>query len=88
MIAYCETDSDQPPGALLVDLTQALKVSADELLGLMPATKNTLPKTARLRKRLQLVEQLPPADQRTVLKLVRSLRRHGGLPSDARGPAL
>jgi len=73
MIAYYEAESDQPPGALLVDLAQALKVSADELLGLKAATEKTPPKTARLRKRLQLVEQLPAADQRTVLKLVEAL---------------
>jgi transcriptional regulator with XRE-family HTH domain len=73
MIAYYEAESDQPPGATLVDLAQALKVSADELLGLKPASEKTPPKTARLRKRLQLVEQLPAADQRTVLKLVEAL---------------
>lgn len=73
MIAYYEAESDQPPGALLVDLAQALKVSADELLGLKPATEKTPPRTARLRKRLQLVEQLPAVDQRTVLKLVEAL---------------
>ncbi len=59
-----------PPGALLVALAQALDVSADELRGLKAATEKTPPKTARLRKRLQLVEQLRAADQRTILKLV------------------
>lgn len=43
------------------------------LLGLTPVTEKTAPKTARLRKRLQKVEALPPADQRTVLKLVDAL---------------
>lgn len=73
VIAYYEAESDQPPGALLVDLAKALKISADELLGLKAATEKTPPRTARLRKRLQLVEQLPAADQRTVLKLVEAL---------------
>jgi transcriptional regulator with XRE-family HTH domain len=73
VIAYYEGESDQPPGALLVDLAKALKVSADELLGLKPATEKTPPKTARLRKRLQKLEELPAADQRTVLKLVEAL---------------
>ena len=31
VIAYYEIESGQPPGALLVDLCKALKVSADEL---------------------------------------------------------
>ena len=73
VIAYYEAESDQPPGALLVDLARALKVSTDELLGLKTSSEKTPPKTARLRKRLQLVEALPAADQRTVLKLVEAL---------------
>jgi transcriptional regulator with XRE-family HTH domain len=60
VIAYYEAESDQPPGALLVDLARALKVSADELLGLKPATEKTPPKTARLRKRLQKSRSCPP----------------------------
>ena len=53
VIAYYEAESDQPPGALLADLAQALKVSADELLGLKPLSEKTPIKTAQLRKRLQ-----------------------------------
>jgi len=70
VIAYYETETTQPPGALLVDLARALKVTSDELLGLEPLTAKTSPKTARLLKRLQRIEELPPADQRAVLKLV------------------
>lgn len=70
VIAYYETESAQPPGALLVALTRVLKVSTDELLGVKPLTEKTSPKTARLLKRLRRVEELPPADQRAVLKLV------------------
>lgn len=73
VVAYYETESTQPPGALLVDLARVLKVSADELLGLKPLSEKTPLRTARLRRRLQKVEQLPPADQRTVLKLVDAL---------------
>ena len=70
VIAYYEGHSAQPPGALLVDLARTLKVSTDELLGLAPMSAKTSPKTARLLKRLQRIEELPPADQRAVLKLV------------------
>lgn len=73
VIAYYEAESDQPPGALLADLAQALKISADELLGLKPLTEKVSRKTARLRKRLQKVEELPPADQRAVLKVLDAL---------------
>lgn len=70
MIAYYEVQSAQPPGALLVALAQALTVSTDELLGVKPMRATVAPKTARLLKRLQRIEELPPADQRAVLELV------------------
>lgn len=73
VVAYYETESQQPPGALLVDLAQALKVSSDELLGLKPLTEKRSPRAARLLKRLQKIEDLPAADQRTVLKLLDAL---------------
>jgi transcriptional regulator with XRE-family HTH domain len=73
VIAYYETETQQPPGALLADLATALKVSADELLGLKETAEKRSPKRARLLKRLQKVEELPAVDQRTVLKLVDAL---------------
>jgi hypothetical protein len=48
-------------------------VSADELLGLEPLKDQTKPRTARLLKRLRKVENLAPADQRAVLKIVDGL---------------
>jgi transcriptional regulator with XRE-family HTH domain len=78
VIAYYEHQEAQPPGAMLVDLAKALRVSTDQLLGLKPPKELTSPKTARLLKRLQKVEQLPATDQRVVLKLVDGLlERHG-----------
>ena len=73
VIAYYETESDQPPGALLADLAKALKVSADELLGLKPPKEEPNPKLARLLNRLKRVADLPPADQRAVLQHVDAL---------------
>lgn len=70
VIAYYEARDAQPPGALLGTLARALKISTDALLGLAPIAHKTAPKTARLLKRLQRIEELPPADQRAVLKLV------------------
>ena len=73
VIAYYETESDQPPGALLADLAKALKVSADELLGLKPPKEESNPKLARLLNRLKRVADLPPADQRAVLQHIDAL---------------
>jgi hypothetical protein len=73
MVAYYERADAVPPGPLLGKLAQALKAPIDELLGLAPIKDGTSPRTARLLKRLRKVEELPPADQRTVLKLVTAL---------------
>ncbi len=73
VIAYYEQDQAQPPGPLLAELALALRVSADELLGLEPVREKATPGVARLRKRLRQVEQLPKADQQAVLKFVDAL---------------
>lgn len=80
VIHYYEQDSAQPPGAMLVDLARALRVSADELLGLKPHKEKTSPRTARLMKRLQKIESLPPADQRAVLKILDGLLTRNARP--------
>lgn len=84
VIHYYEEESTQPPGALLHDLSRVLKVTTDELLGLKPVKDKTSPKVARLRKRLQKVEQLPAADQRAVLKFVEALAASHGIHGDSR----
>lgn len=73
VIAYYEHQDAQPPGAMLVDLAKALRVSTDQLLGLKTPKEKKSPKTARLLKRLQKIEQLPPTEQRVVLKMVDGL---------------
>ncbi len=57
----------------LINLAESLNVSANKLLGLKPVKEKTPPKQARLLKRLQQDETLPPADQRAVLKFVDAL---------------
>jgi transcriptional regulator with XRE-family HTH domain len=79
VVAYYESDAAQPPGALLADLARTLDVTADELLGIEPLKEKASPKRARLRKRLQRVEQLPAADQRAVLKFVDALVESRGV---------
>ena len=91
VIAYYEAKSAQPPGALRVDLAHALRVSTDELLGVTPVRDTLSPKTARLLKRLRRIEELPPADQRAVLKLVDAMldtrRRSAPAPRSAKRKA-
>jgi transcriptional regulator with XRE-family HTH domain len=78
VIAYYEHENAQPPGAMLVDLAKALRVSTDQLLGLKAPKEKKSPRTARLLKRLQKVERLPATDRRVLLKMLDSLvERHG-----------
>jgi len=81
VIHYYEQEGAQPPGALLVELAQALEVSTDELLGFEPHRSKLRPKTARLLKRLQRVEELSASDQRAVLKFLDALLHARGLES-------
>lgn len=79
VIAYYEQDGAQPPGPLLVDLARTLGVTTHELLGMEPLREKITPKQARIRKRLQRVEELPAADQRAVLKFVDALVESRGV---------
>lgn len=86
VIAYYEHQDAQPPGAMLVDLAKALRVSTDQLLGLKAPKEKASPRTARLIKRLQRVAQLPTTDQRVILKMLDSMvERHARGNSAARG---
>lgn len=81
VIAYYEHEDSQPPGAMLVDLAKALRVSTDQLLGLKAPKDKTSPRTARLLKRLQKLERLPSADLRVVLKMVDGLLERNARPN-------
>jgi hypothetical protein len=57
-------------------LARALKVTADELLGLKAPKVERIdddPETRRLWKRFQMVSTLPEKDRRAVIRLVNSL---------------
>lgn len=76
-ISAYETVAEFPPTVAVVEIAQALKVSADELLGLEPPPKAAStredPEVRRLWKKFQLVLSLPEKDQRAVIRLVNSL---------------
>lgn len=79
VIVYYETESSQPPGAMLVDLARALGTSTDELLGARPVPERTSPKRARLLKKLEQVADLPAADQQVILKMLDTLLENRNL---------
>jgi transcriptional regulator with XRE-family HTH domain len=62
----------------LVKLSRALGVSPNQLLGEIKSKDITRPRNPRLLRRLQRIEELPPAQQRMVLSILDSLlKTHG-----------
>jgi transcriptional regulator with XRE-family HTH domain len=80
-ISYYETDGGSPPGPVVAQLAQALKVTADELLGIKAKPREASrfervtsdPEKQRLWKRFQRITLLPERDQRAVIRLINSL---------------
>ncbi len=83
MIAYYEGETEYPPTALLPKLAQALKISADELLGIAPLRKAAKPGNIRLERRLQQIEALEPAEKRQVLQVLDAFIERGRLRKKA-----
>lgn len=73
MIAYYELESKYPPAHLIIPLAKALKVSADELLGIKELKYQINPKYPSLWRRLKKVESLSKSDQKALLKMIDGL---------------
>lgn len=78
-----ESETDYPPTALLPKIAQALRISADELLGIAPVKKATKPGNSRLQRRLQQIEQLDAAEKRQALQVIDALIERGQLKRKA-----
>jgi transcriptional regulator with XRE-family HTH domain len=80
-ISYYETEAGFPPVPAVIDLAKALKVSTDELLGVIPPRVeriNDHPEDRRMWKRFRMVLVLPERDQKAVIRLINSLVAAGG----------
>ena len=79
VVSRLETIADFPTVPVLLELCRALRVSADELLGLKAPPRveaaRQPPEEKRLWKHLRLVAQLPERDQRAVLRLIDTAAR-------------
>lgn len=74
VIAHYETVIRNPNPTVVVKLAKALKVSADELMGIKPITDKEPPvKNRRLLKKLKVFDQLSHEDQKAVLKHIEAL---------------
>lgn len=76
LVSNYERGAARLHGALVAGFAKALRVSADEILGLKEAAaKNHT--NGRLLRRFQKIQELPVADQRAVLKYLGALlERH------------
>jgi transcriptional regulator with XRE-family HTH domain len=73
VITYYERESEHPPANLLPKIAQALKITTDELLGTTPVKKPPKPRTTRLQRRLEQIEQLGPKEKRQALQFLDTL---------------
>lgn len=69
MIAYYESESQHPPANILVDLSKALNITTDELLGITPKRKIKQPDT-RLQRRMQAIEKMGADKKRQILQII------------------
>lgn len=70
VIAYYEAESEYPPARLIVPISQALKVSTDELLGIKKSKNILDPQLAALWRRLKILETFSEKDRKAVLQYV------------------
>jgi transcriptional regulator with XRE-family HTH domain len=81
VVAYYETEGGTPAPELLIKLADALDVSTDVLLGRRSDRKHTSrprPKNLRLLRQFEQLEQLPPEDRKTVMKMIDTLAERSG----------
>jgi transcriptional regulator with XRE-family HTH domain len=85
VIAYYEGETAHPPASLLPKIAKALRISADELLGVAPMRRTKKAGDSRLERRLQQLEKLPPQEKRQVLQLLDAFIERGQLKRKASG---
>ncbi len=64
---------------MVIRFAQALEVSTDELLGLSSKGKNGDKVSLRLLRRTKKIEELPSAQQKTLLKTIDTFLKGAGL---------
>ncbi len=85
LLSAYESDRLRLRADLVARFAIALKVTADDLLGLKPVKEATSLRTVRLVNRLRRIEELPPAAQRVVLATLDAmLAKHAGRKQRAR----
>jgi transcriptional regulator with XRE-family HTH domain len=70
VVSNYERGKLRPHPDMLVRLAKALRVSADELLGVQPARQNGAAVSRRVLRRLQAIDQLPKRDQDALFRTI------------------
>jgi transcriptional regulator with XRE-family HTH domain len=81
-VSYYETEAGFPPAPAVIGLAKALRITADELLGVRAPKVERLDddsETRRMWKRFQMVSALPERDQKAVIRLINSLVAVGSI---------
>lgn len=73
VITYYEREAERPPAHLLAKIGVTLGVAIDELLGLKDVKRAPGSHEGRLWRKLKQAEKLPPADRRTLVKVLDGL---------------
>jgi transcriptional regulator with XRE-family HTH domain len=87
-VSYYENHASYPAADIVIALAGPLGVTTDELLGLRSPKRSVRAaaqeaESRRLRRRFQLVEDLPEKDQRAVLRCIHSLASRREAPRAA-----
>jgi len=70
MLVYYEKHSQHPPAHLLPQLTKALGVSADQLLGMEKLKSNGRARDTKLWRRFSQVEKLPTPQRKQITQIL------------------
>ena len=70
VVAYYEGETDYPPAHLIVPLSKALNVSADELLGIKKIKNALSAKYAAMWRRLKVLETFSEKEKKAVMQYV------------------
>jgi transcriptional regulator with XRE-family HTH domain len=70
MIVYYEKHSERPPAHILPQVANALGVTTDQLLGVIPLKQNARTADNRLWRRFKKVEQLPVPQRKQITQIL------------------
>lgn len=85
MIAYYEKQPQCPPMHVMSVLSEALGISAQELLSQASKKSDDKPKDMRIRRRLERIEGLEERDKRQVIQLLDTFIENNRLKQQAMG---